>query len=329
MNRASRVAFGARTPLAPTATKAIRKRRRTDVNAPATQPQPSATRQARSRQQLDVQIRVIIAHHLYVLLDDEDRALAHAGRPQDINFKRYQVRTSADSRSHSPVTLTDDFMRNHHAERYKLSPETGRKAVRKWFDRFWTTGDVEDLPRAVKVGANLGEEDWEFLRRCLIVFKWEDAAGNQRRFGTLQAAKEHFSKLGEAQKVGQLEDILTRSRARSLRHLQGEVMHYFDLVLVKESFKDPRDQQKAYHCAHRLLGRQPMLEYYRSTQPSPGIVHHCKIMKRLPLSSSGKEASTATDYYLDSCEVELMGNLDGFKIETNVPTQQLGGTICK
>lgn len=313
-------------------TVAPAKRRRRASNEQSAQSAPSATPQKRTKAPLPVCMRAIAADHLYSLLSDEDQALAQAGVPLEINWLKHQSRKASGSANRSPIVLTHEYMSLHHAGRYNLSADSARKVIKEWFNRWWTTGDMEDLPRGVEVGGDLEEEDWDFLLSCLVEFKWVDESGNHRRFGTLDIAQQHFlgcKGAAEQARAQRLMHLVHKAKAHTLHHLQSVVMKKFDLVVVSEVFKTPRDELKAYYCARRLLGLEPLLEYYRSTQPKPDNVHPSKIIKRLPWPTPGRPDPQPIPYYLDPCEFQLIANLDGFKIDVNVPTKALGQKVCK
>ena len=90
----------------------------------------------------------------------------------------------------------------------------------------------------------------------------------------------------------------------------------YGLKTRSEVFKTPRDKAKAQAVAKRLLGRAPVLEYYRSTEPNQAHASSTKIVKLL---KPGQPVTSAEPWvWRDSSWMELWAQVDGFTCEKRV-----------
>jgi hypothetical protein len=283
---------------------------------------------------------------VYQFLGQEDAALAQSGIPSAVDFSQYRKRVSelSDEAERSPLVRAHEYMLAHYSERgYQLaSQDSAVKTIKLWFLRYWETGCTGDRTRAVAVGEDLSEDEWGFLKDCLVKFTWRDGANNPRRFPTLAGARAHFASKAEKNRdkeararVQQLDQIFEKSKALGLRHLQGRVMEKFSLTAEKERFKSPREEAKAQHCAKRMDGQEVVLEYYRSTERKQASAHNCKKVKCLPrlpehvAAEVGRDFGAAYEFWHEPYFLQLMGSLDGFRIDGTVPDSALGRVVVR
>lgn len=98
-----------------------------------------------------------------------------------------------------------------------------------------------------------------------------------------------------------------------------QVVKRFSLKRKAEVFKAPRCKAKAQALAKRLLGADPILEVYRSTEKKKKI-DHTKIVKLL---QQGKDKSEATPWYWrDSSWQQLWMAIDGFTVEKRMQEER-------
>lgn len=93
----------------------------------------------------------------------------------------------------------------------------------------------------------------------------------------------------------------------------------FSLKRKAEVFKTPRCKAKAQALAKRLLGAEPILEVYRSTE-NKSKIDHTKIVKLL---DKDQDPSTAAPWYWrDNSWQELWMAIDGFSVEKRVQEER-------
>lgn len=298
------------------------------------------------RQRLPPDLRAIAADKVYSLLSAEDQALALDGVPEKIDFAQYRKRVPGNSpKLRSPLQLTHEYLQESHSKRGygKRCRHSAVQVIKTWFIRMYKLNSVSDLATRPEIGEKFTDDDWDFLRACLIEYRYDDPWGNRRRFDSLQFALEHWQEQHSTnrdsiagQRAARLLHLKSISKARGWDRLARAVREMHDLSLVKEDWKANRSVGRAMWAARRLAGKAPMLEYYRSTQAEQGRAHRCKRVTCLPLQldsvvqEGGSEFGTPYVWTLDpGLYQQITGSLDGFRIDNCVPVRALKKTVYR
>lgn len=169
--------------------------------------------------------------HNYLPAGSQARQLADQNKAEQIDWLPYRRRDKPSAIRAADADLCAQYP-NMFGNRSTSSRE---EALRKWFIRLRSTKSREnswgracDLPRIKKVGENLSEDDWEFLRKCLLVFKWSDGV-NLRQFHGLAHCWDHKDSQGTRQPAqrklaDRLEDIRVRAKALTYGKLDAATM---------------------------------------------------------------------------------------------------------
>lgn len=196
---------------------------------------------------------------------------------------------------------------------------SAKKVLKYWFRELndqhidsvlkGTLRSTEDMRRARSVGEGMLESQWQVGCDALTKRTWGDRHGNDRRFFSLEEYAtwlQHQIRYTGCQQLKQelaeLNALYKDSRARSWHGLENAVVEHFHLRKRKELFHAMRSEAKAFWCAKRWAGLEPMVETYRSRQ-QPGCCPK-KVIQCLPLLSeeevlSGKRKATPYKWSLE------------------------------
>jgi hypothetical protein len=201
-----------------------------------------------------------MARQVYDHLCERDKQLALAGRPHEIQFKPYIIRSNA---TQSPLALAWMKVQELHLEFQGRKYGSIRGALRLWFIRHYTHGETVLCHNKHRSKAEVSEALLAPFRDVLTRKTWTDNCQRERRYlslGQYHAALTSAPKC--AKKLQKFTEDWNATGVRSLVTLQGMVVDRFDLRKRYEKFKRPRRKDLARVCAEVWLGREPVREHF-------------------------------------------------------------------
>lgn len=139
---------------------------------------------------LTEQQRYIVGEAVFKFLPPEDKALANAGRVDEIVWSKFKSNTSPLGKAFDDlVENKPQLMLDEHGN-LKRSYESFKNTMKQWCIACHKQSreGVADLPRKPVVGQDLSQGDWDTLLSALVEWTWEDHWGQQRRHPDLEHA---------------------------------------------------------------------------------------------------------------------------------------------